>query len=253
MKDEKNKSLTNIRAYKEDREKMNQLAREVSMIQAKAVRVPEVIRRINNSAEIKLLLKKDAYVKKMNRKGDMDSMFRMGFVFVIIIAIFFIIALIIPIGQNTFSSISSTVKQTAPSLSPQNNQSGNLNQNATPQINYAVDQANSTIQASGWIPYASLVALFVLFIVLAINVRSHPSTIFIWIGFIVLLTALTFLFSNSYESVVNSSPSLYASQDSFTDFLSRNLPVVVAVFGLIGGAFMFLIIPREPEYEVSQQ
>jgi len=257
MKDMKNRNLTNIRAYKEDAQKMNELAFELTGIEKSRVKIPEVIRRINNSDEIKKLLKKDSYFykrpKNMNRRGGLDSLIKMGFVLGAIVAIFFVLSLMLPVTQNTFGGISSNIKSFTPSLYKVDNQTGGAPTNVTQQIDSTVDTANGVIQASGWLPYTALVALFVLFIILAIQVRAYPYLMIVWIGIVFVLVFLTMIFSNSYDTQVALNPSLYSTQDTLTGFLNSNLPIVIALIGFLGGVFMFIIIKSEPEYEVSQQ
>lgn len=257
MKDIKNRNLTNIRAYKEDAKKMNELAYELTGIEKCSVKVPEVIRRINNSDEIKKLLKKDSFYykrpKNLSKKGGLSSLITMGFVLGIIVVIFFILSLMLPVTQSTFGGITGNLKQITPSLYKVDNQTGGTPTNVTNQVDTTLDTANGVIQASGWLPYTALVALFVLFIILAIQVRAYPYLMIIWIGIVIVLVYLTMIFSNSYETQVALNPVMYSTQDSLTGFLNTNLPIVMALFGFLGGVFMFLVIKSEPEYEVSQQ
>lgn len=254
MKDEKNRNLTNIRTTKETRAKLNQWAREISVLERSAVKIPELTRRMVNDDFKKLLIKDSIFNKRkknIGRKGGLDDMIKIAFMLGAIVSIFFVIALMLPITQTTFGGVTNTFKTITPSLSNQNNVSGNLGLNATPEVDYTLDTANSVIQASGWLPYTALVIMMILFIVLAVNVRAHPSMMIIWIGFVVLLVMLMMIFSNTYETQVNLNPSYYAVQDPFTNFIMLNLPSIIGVFGFIGGIFMFVIISREPEYEAS--
>lgn len=252
MKDEKNRNLTNVRAWKEDAKKLNELSYELTGIQKARVRIPEVLRRINNSEDIKRLLKKDAYIKRVKgigRTGGLDDMIKIGFVLGVIVSIFFVISLMLPITQTTFGGVTNTFKTITPSLYKSDNQTGGTPTNVTQQIDSTIDTANGVIQASGWLPYTILVVMLVMFIVLAVNVRAHPSMMIIWIGFVIFIVMLMFIFSNSYETQINLNPSYYATQDPFTNFIMLNLPTIIGVFGFIGGIFMFVVISREPEYE----
>lgn len=64
MKDNSKRQSFPVRAYAEERERLNRLAREISAIQNKPVRTPEVIRRMMNVPTLPEILKKDAENKR---------------------------------------------------------------------------------------------------------------------------------------------------------------------------------------------
>jgi hypothetical protein len=58
------KNIVNTRIYKEEHDRLNTLAREISAIQNRRVGNPEVIRRMFNVPSIQDTLKKDAEMKR---------------------------------------------------------------------------------------------------------------------------------------------------------------------------------------------
>jgi hypothetical protein len=61
------KFLTNIRAYKDEKDKLNQLARELSVIQKEKIGCPEVLRRITNVPNLPSILASDALAKRRTK------------------------------------------------------------------------------------------------------------------------------------------------------------------------------------------
>lgn len=181
----------------------------------------------------------------MNRKGDTKMFIAMGFLFIFIITLFFLVSLIWPIGISTINTVSTTFSGVAPQL--QSSTSGN-ELNAT--VN-TIDNIDDTASNLGFMPYIILFGSVGLFMILAFNVRGHPMLMVLWLAIIVIMTIGSMVYSNIYEQTVNSSPSLYLNQDPFVDFLNRYLPYVVVGIGLIGGLILFILIPKEPEYEVQ--
>jgi hypothetical protein len=62
-----NKRLTHIRAYQQDQARLNELARELALIQKARVTTPEVIKRTLNIPNLKDVLKTDAEAKRRIR------------------------------------------------------------------------------------------------------------------------------------------------------------------------------------------
>ena len=58
------KQTTHIRTYPEDKDKLDNLARELSIVQRSNVKIPEALRRITNVPGLKELLIKDAEAKR---------------------------------------------------------------------------------------------------------------------------------------------------------------------------------------------
>lgn len=171
----------------------------------------------------------------------------MAFIFIFIIVVFLIFALSFPIASRSARDITNSVQ--AIKL----NNPADTTENLTAQVESTTNTFNNTIQSWGWMPYTLLIFGIIMFMILGFNVKSHPSLMFVWIGIMVLMTFISLIFANAYESTLANGGVLYATQDNFTDFLARNLPFVVGGIGLIGGVIMFLLIPKEPEYEVVTQ
>jgi hypothetical protein len=58
------KSRPNIRAYDDDNKKIQQIARELSVVQQKKIGSPEVLRRALNIPDFRNILIKDAELKR---------------------------------------------------------------------------------------------------------------------------------------------------------------------------------------------
>ena len=61
------KRVTSIRTYAEEKDKINQISRELSALQKCKVTCPEVIRRMTNIPNVYQILKEDAYFKRNKR------------------------------------------------------------------------------------------------------------------------------------------------------------------------------------------
>jgi hypothetical protein len=60
----KNNNSTHIRVYPEERIKLHDIARELSLTQGADIKVPEVVRRAFNIPKLKDVLKDDAFLKR---------------------------------------------------------------------------------------------------------------------------------------------------------------------------------------------
>jgi len=62
------KNLTNVRARTEERDKLKELARQLSVEQKQTIGTPEVLRRTLNIPTLKGVLLEDAKAKRFQRK-----------------------------------------------------------------------------------------------------------------------------------------------------------------------------------------
>lgn len=60
---------THVRVNEPDKKKAQEFLTELSYIERRTIKMPEYFRRVNNSPEIKELLKRDAEIKKMKREN----------------------------------------------------------------------------------------------------------------------------------------------------------------------------------------
>jgi len=63
------KRITNVRAYKEEQEKLKQLSYELSARERNSVRTPEILRRALNIPNLKNVLLEDAEFKRRFKRG----------------------------------------------------------------------------------------------------------------------------------------------------------------------------------------
>lgn len=64
------KELTLIRCYPSERDRILKAAREISVLEERDIRTPELIRRITNIPNIKEILLDDARLKRKLQGGD---------------------------------------------------------------------------------------------------------------------------------------------------------------------------------------
>lgn len=183
----------------------------------------------------------------MNRKGDGDAMFKLFFGLVALIAIFFVLAMVWPTASNVFSQVTGTLT----GLSTTFRDNGMLSANDSVAATQSITAVDTGVQNSSWIPYTFFVGLIVIGSIFAYNAKTNPWLLPVWILAIIFCTYMSIGFTQNYEANINNP--IYAGQDPFTDLLARNLHTIVPVVGAIFGILMFIIIQKEPEYEVQQQ
>lgn len=103
-----------------------------------------------------------------------------------------------------------------------------------------------------WITYTILIFMFIIFIVMCFYVRTYPFLIVVWILMILLLLFASLYLTVSYQEIsVDSTLSGYYDSWENSNFLLKNLPVIILMVGVIGGIIMFILASREQEAEVG--
>lgn len=161
-----------------------------------------------------------------------------------IIFIFWIYTIVFPPISNAGGLIRSGLQVGADSIS----QTPRLNTTSA-DFNNSVGIAITTVQGTQWFGYGFLFISIIFFFIFASQVRSNPYFIFIWLGLIFVMVIVAMGLSNSYANL--SSSSLYSDSNNFNNLINDQLPIILAIVGLVGGALMFILIPKEQEYDIG--
>lgn len=122
-----------------------------------------------------------------------------------------------------------------------------------PAITQATDAsivpATETLNNMEWISYTLMILMFMAFLVMCFYVRTYPFLIWIWIIMIVVMIFVSIYLTVAYQNLRND-PMLgsYYKEWGNTDFVLRNLPIVIFVLGVVGGIIMFMI-PKDTATE----
>jgi len=101
--------------------------------------------------------------------------------------------------------------------------------------------------------YLFFFGLFVGFCVLCYYARSYPFMLFVWIALMTVMTLMGVYLSSAYtDMLVDTYTSSVMIQWGTVNWILTNLPMVFVAIGLIGGAIMFLLIPKEADAEQMQ-
>lgn len=182
-------------------------------------------------------------------EGLIDKVMIVIILFVAIIAIVAVYALVsiagpvvVGEGKNAANIIQSSIDTSQPNSSISN---ASL---------VATSTVNGVLGTFELFVYLGFIGLFIGFMMICYYVRTYPFLSVFWFFIIIALVFISMLISNSYElaSTSNSDMSSFYSAWGTNNFLMLNLPYIMAVFGVVSGVFLFVLISREPESEVQQ-
>lgn len=176
----------------------------------------------------------------MNRQGFVEKIWIvliLGLVLGGIICVYFIWGITAPLVSSHINQITNTVI-----VATGNGTASNLSNAATT----AGSIATGTTGQAEWIGYSLLVILFIGFIAIAMYARTYPWLTFVWIGVMFILVLISIILTVSYQTIASSNGVVGAaySQWQTNDFLMRNLPMILGVIGLLGGAILFMLVSR---------
>ena len=182
-----------------------------------------------------------------NKKGQMQLAGKiwliiiMAIVLIMLILGFFLYQLVGPPLVSTLQDASGTISGTM-------QQSGDQNlQNASAASFEPALQSTNNME---WLGYTLFIVMFFTWIIMCFYVRSHPYLMLIWIVLVIIMVVLSIYLAVVYQDL-RTSPGLadyYQSWEN-TDFMLKNLPIIVTILGIGGGIVMFILASREPEAE----
>lgn len=183
-----------------------------------------------------------------NKKGFVDKIM-IVLIIAVVIAIFALIffagSLLLPIlvgsGSMVIGQISNSVNTNSPNTELAN---------AT---NTSLGIASNVLGVIELCVYIFMIILTLGFLALCFYVRTYPFLTYIWIFIIILLVFFSMFLSNAYitASQMGELQDFYALWGQ-NDFIMTNLPMIIAVIGIFGGIFLFILGTRDQESEVQQ-
>lgn len=181
-----------------------------------------------------------------NKKGLIDQItivLIMAVALAFIILVFWAGSMVLPVLIGTGKQVTNQMQITV----QQNNPNSDI-ANAT---SVSTSTANGILGIGETIVYIALLVLFVGFIMLAFYVRTYPFLAFFWVFIIIALVFMSMFVSNAYLTASQGDLKNFYSDWGSNDFLMSNLPIIVAVVGVFGGIFLFVLASKEPESEVQ--
>lgn len=244
------KSSRNVRAYDEDIIKLKELSFDISAVEKKDVKMPEVLRRTLRIPNLKNVLIADAEAKRNmrpNRRGMGGGIWALVVMVMIAIAlmlIFFVISSVGPPITFLFHDIASGIITTT------GNNTGGINgdMNLSNAISPTIGALDDTVQVTQWVGYMFVAFSIIIFIVFAFSVRSYPFLLPVWIVFILILAFVSLFITNSYGDISSGQSETYSTWAN-TDYIMNHLPMVITFMGIVGGIIMFTLIPRNSDAE----
>lgn len=180
-----------------------------------------------------------------NKKGQMQVANKimiivvMAIVLIMLVLGFFLFQLVGPPLVSTLQDASGTISETM-------QQSGDETlQNASAS---SFEPALQSMNNLEWLSYTLFIVMFFNWIIMCFFVRSHPFLLIIWIVLMIIMIALSIYLAVVYQDM-RTSPGMAEYYQSWenTDFMLKNLPIVMTILGIVGGIVMFTLVSRDPE------
>jgi len=189
------------------------------------------------------LIKKD---KKAQSQlgGKIMIIIVMAIVLIMLILGFFLFQLVGPPLVSTLQEASGVISNTMQSTGDE----ALVNASAS-----SFEPALQSMNNLEWISYTLFIVMFFTWIIMCFFVRSYPFLIIIWVILMIIMVVLSIYLAVVYQDM-RTSPGLAEYYQSWenTDFMLKNLPVVMTILGIIGGIVMFVLASRDQEAEIGQ-
>lgn len=244
------RNSTHIRSFPDVKIKLDNLARKVSLIEERNVKIPEVVRRLTNIPDIDVTLLKDAEIKRRNRinnrgqtKNIFLGIFVMALFFIFIVIGFYIYGLSAPI----VGSVVNTATDELVTASSDDSAIFNATNSTFVKVNEGV-QFNLE-----WVSYAIFIVLIFSFLIIAFFVRSYPWLVVVWLGIVIIMVYSSILMADSYQDLASSGGLVGEAYQNWQqqDFLFNYYPTIIGTLGLIGGVVLFIFALRGNSQEVN--
>lgn len=184
-----------------------------------------------------------------NKKGQAQLS---GKIVIIIVMAIVLITLVLGIFlfQLVGPPLVSTLQDTSGILTETMQTSGNEPlQNATASSFTPALQSLNNLE---WLSYTLFIVMFFTWIIMCFYVRSYPFLLIIWIVLVIIMIVLSIYLAVVYQDMrIDPGLSDYYQSWENTDFMLKNLPVVVTILGIVGGIVMFVLASRDQEAEVG--
>lgn len=167
----------------------------------------------------------------------------MAVILVVLILGFFIFQLVGPPLVSTLQDTSSIISTT---MSTSNNE---VLQNASAS---SFEPALQSMNNLEWLSYTLFIVMFLTWVIMCFYVRAYPFLIILWIVLMLIMVVLSIYLAVVYQDM-RTSPGLAEYYQSWenTDFMLKNLPVVMVVLMVVGGIVMFVLASRDQEAELG--
>lgn len=171
-----------------------------------------------------------------NKRGFLGDIF-----FFIAVGVVFLVALIgfvyfVGVVKDRMGAINEQISGTGPSI-------GNMS-------NQTLEPFQEGLEQTRWLPVAFFFGMVLFIIISGFLVRVSPFFFFLYIFVVVTAVIVTVPISNYYETFL-SDPVLGTTAQSFTaaNFIVLNLPVWIAVVGILGLIFLLINMRREDDVQ----
>ena len=185
----------------------------------------------------------------MNKKGDLVKNITMVLILFVVLGFlvggYFLVSMVGPLvvgeGLNSMNILQTAINTT---------QQGTNLANASA---VAVEFGTNFLGVIEVFVYFALVGLFLGYLIICYYARSYPFLAIFWVFAIIFLVLFAMILSNAYITTAESNSDINAFYQTWgtNDLLMRYLPHLVALFGITGGIFLFVLVSREPEAETQ--
>lgn len=116
-------------------------------------------------------------------------------------------------------------------------------------------KVNESIQGLRLVALTLIFSLIVGNIIVNFLVKVHPVWFFVYVLIVIFAVLLAAPISNAYQSILNDPTVFGGILPTFNgaNWVMINLPIVVAVAGILGGVFLFVNVVRSPNESGSLQ
>lgn len=112
--------------------------------------------------------------------------------------------------------------------------------------------ASQSLNNLEWLSYTLFGVMFIVWVIMCFYVRTYPFLMVIWIILVIIMVVLSIYLAVVYQDIrVQPGLSDYYQSWENTDFMLKNLPIVVTILGIGGGIVMFMLASREQEAEIG--
>lgn len=110
--------------------------------------------------------------------------------------------------------------------------------------------AGETLNNLEWVSYTLFTLLFLTFIIMCFFVRVYPFLIIFWIIIVTVVFISSLYLTVAYQDMRTDTSLGYQSWEN-SDFMTKNLPVVIFFVGISGGIVMYIIASKNKEIDVG--
>lgn len=179
-----------------------------------------------------------------NKRGFIDKTLGLvvfGVVLIFIVLIVYFGSLLMPILTPNLQTAGTLVNDAFQSVDNE------PIQNASTAV---IVPATNALNNMEWLSYSLMIVCFLAFLIMCFYVRTYPFLLWIWIIMIIIIVFVSIYLTVAYQDLrADATLGQYYQSWENTDFMLRNLPIVMLIIGIVGGVIMFILSSRDAAAE----